>query len=52
VALRERAPVKAPVTQIRAATPHPIQKMEGIKSAPYRTDKAEESVRYLRTFHR
>ena len=22
-----------------AATPHPIQKMEGIKSAPYRTAK-------------
>jgi EmrB/QacA subfamily drug resistance transporter len=41
VALRERAPVKAPVTQMTAATPHPIQKMAGIKSAPYRTDKAE-----------
>jgi hypothetical protein len=39
VALRERAPVKAPVTQMRAANPTPIQKMEGIKSAPYRTDK-------------
>jgi EmrB/QacA subfamily drug resistance transporter len=38
VALCERAPEKAPVTQIKAATPHPIQKMEGIKSAPYRTD--------------
>jgi hypothetical protein len=41
LALCERAPERAPVTQMTAATPHPIQKMEGIKSAPYRTDKAE-----------
>jgi hypothetical protein len=44
VALRERAPVRAPVTQMRAAKPAPIQKMEGIKSAAYRTDTREESV--------
>jgi hypothetical protein len=36
--------VKAPVTQMKAATPTPIQKMEGIKSAAYRTDNQEESV--------
>ena len=29
------------MTQMRAASPAPIQKMEGIKSAPYRTDKRE-----------
>jgi hypothetical protein len=52
VAVRERAPVKAPVRQMRAATPQPIQKMEGIKSAAYRTDKAKESVGHLRTFLR
>jgi hypothetical protein len=51
-AVRERAPVRAPVTQIRAATPQPIQKMEGIKSAAYRTDKAKESASDLRTFLR
>jgi hypothetical protein len=28
--------------QMRAAKPTPIQKMEGIKWAPYRTDKAKE----------
>jgi hypothetical protein len=33
VAVLERAPVKAPVTQMRAAKPTPIQKMLGIKSA-------------------
>jgi hypothetical protein len=40
VALRERAPLRAPVAQMRAAKPTPIQKMEGINPAPYRTDKA------------
>ena len=35
----ERAPYMALITATSAATPHPIQKMEGIKSAPYRTDK-------------
>jgi hypothetical protein len=44
VALRERAPVSAPVTQMRAASPAPIQKMEGIKSAAYRTDNGKESA--------
>jgi EmrB/QacA subfamily drug resistance transporter len=39
VAVCERAPLSAPITQTRAARPAPIQKMEGIKSAPYRTDK-------------
>src|SRR6201990_1865523 len=39
VAVRERAPLSAPVTQMRAASPAPIQKMAGIKWAPYRTDK-------------
>jgi hypothetical protein len=38
----ERAPIIAVITHTRAATPTPIQKMEGIKSAPYRTDKWEE----------
>jgi hypothetical protein len=52
VAVRERAPVRAPVTQMSAATPHPIQKMGGIKSAAYRTDKAKESAGYLRRFLR
>jgi hypothetical protein len=52
VAVRERAPVRAPVAQIKAATPHPIQKMGGIKSAAYRTDKAKESVTHLRTSNR
>jgi EmrB/QacA subfamily drug resistance transporter len=33
---------------MKAATPHPIQKMEGIKSAPYRTDKAEGIHQRLR----
>jgi hypothetical protein len=32
------------MTQMRAARPAPIQKMEGIKSAAYRTDKGKESV--------
>jgi EmrB/QacA subfamily drug resistance transporter len=41
LALCERAPENAPVTQMTAATPHPIQKMEGIKSAAYRTDNGE-----------
>lgn len=44
VAVRERAPVRAPVTLMRAAKPAPIQKMEGIKSAAYRTDTREEFV--------
>ena len=44
VAVRERAPLKAPMTQMRAARPAPIQKMEGIKSAAYRTDKGKESA--------
>ena len=44
VAVRERAPVKAPVTQMRAARPQPIQKMVGIKSAAYRTDKGRGIV--------
>ena len=35
----ERAPYMALITATSAATPHPIQKMVGIKSAPYRTDK-------------
>jgi len=34
----ERAPTMAVPRAMRAAKPHPIQKMEGIKSAPYRTD--------------
>jgi hypothetical protein len=37
--------VKAPVTQTSAATPTPIQKMEGISSAPYRTVLREEFVK-------
>jgi hypothetical protein len=41
VAVLERAPEKAPVTQTSAATPTPIQKMEGISRGPYRTAKAE-----------
>ena len=41
VAVLERAPLKAPMTQMRAASPAPIQKMGGIKSAAYRTDKGE-----------
>jgi hypothetical protein len=45
LALWERAPENAPVTQMRAATPQPIQKMEGIKSAAYRTDNQEELMR-------
>jgi len=43
-AVRERAPLRAPITQTRAASPAPIQKMEGIKSAAYRTDTREESA--------
>jgi hypothetical protein len=50
VAVRERAPVKAPVRQMRAATPQPIQKMEGIKSAAYLTDNPKESATDLRIF--
>src|SRR5690242_18344311 len=34
----ERAPITALMKAMRAAKPHPIQKMVGIKSAPYRTD--------------
>lgn len=34
----ERAPTMAVPRAMRAAKPQPIQKMEGIKSAPYRTD--------------
>jgi hypothetical protein len=34
------------MTQMTAANPQPIQKMEGIKWAPYRTDKAKESATY------
>jgi hypothetical protein len=37
----ERAPTMAVPRAMRAAKPHPIQKMEGIKSAPYRTDNRE-----------
>jgi hypothetical protein len=33
-----------PMKQMRAANPQPIQKMEGIKWAPYRTDTAKESA--------
>ena len=44
VELCERAPNNEPMAQIRAAKPTPIQKMVGIKSAPYRTDKAKESA--------
>ena len=44
VAVRERAPLSAPSTQTRAASPAQIQKMAGIKSAAYRTDKQEESA--------
>ena len=41
VELCERAPNIEPMKQMRAANPQPIQKMEGIKSAPYRTDNGE-----------
>lgn len=34
----ERAPTMAVPRAMSAAKPQPIQKMEGIKSAPYRTD--------------
>lgn len=44
VELCDRAPKSEPMTQITAANPQPIQKMEGIKWAPYRTDKAKESA--------
>lgn len=40
VMVLERAPITVLMKQMRAAKPTPIQKMEGIKSAPYRTDKA------------
>ncbi len=46
VELCERAPKRDPITQMMAAKPQPIQKMVGIKSAPYRTDKAKESTAY------
>lgn len=39
----ERAPTMAVPRAMSAAKPQPIQKMEGIKSAPYRTDNREES---------
>jgi hypothetical protein len=37
----ERAPTTELMKAMRAAKPTPIQKMEGIKSAPYRTDNRE-----------
>jgi hypothetical protein len=44
VELCDRAPTIEPMKQMRAANPQPIQKMEGIKWAPYRTDTAKESA--------
>ena len=44
VELCERAPNIEPMKQMRAANPQPIQKMGGIKRAPYRTDTAKESA--------
>jgi hypothetical protein len=44
VELCDRAPKSEPMTQIIAANPQPIQKMGGIKRAPYRTDPAKESA--------
>ena len=46
VMVLERAPIIELMKQTRAATPTPIQKMEGIKWAPYRTDTAKESAPY------
>ncbi len=40
--LAERAPITVLMKAMRAAKPTPIQKIEGIKSAAYRTDKGEE----------
>jgi hypothetical protein len=37
----ERAPITELMKAMRAAKPTPIQKMVGIKSAPYRTDNRE-----------
>lgn len=44
VELCDRAPKSEPMKQMRAANPQPIQKIGGIKWAPYRTDKAKESA--------
>jgi hypothetical protein len=42
VELCDRAPKSDPMKQMRAAKPTPIQKMEGIRTAPYRTAQAKE----------
>jgi hypothetical protein len=44
VMLLERAPIIAVTAQMTAANPTPIQKMEGIDPAAYRTAPTEEFV--------
>ncbi len=45
VIVLERAPITVLMKHTRAAKPTPIQKMEGIKSAAYRTDNQKEFMR-------